>query len=199
MSDKVDPGGRRVCVAMLNGAHGIKGDVRMRPYTDDPHTLEQFGALFWGHSDTKVTVRLLHPVKGGWAARITGIENREDAERHKGTELFVTRDAMMDISPPDDPDSFFLVDLIGLPAISPSGDRIGTVAAIPDFGAGDLLELVLDQAIAVFGKSVLLPFEKRYVPDIDLEKGHIVVDLDAWVKIQSDRTESENDGGKSAL
>lgn len=192
MSDKVEPSERRVCVAMLNGAHGVRGDVRIRPFTDDPRTLERFDGLFWGDTGEKVTVRLLHPLKSGWAARITGIDNREDAERHKGTELFVSRIAMVEASPPDDPDSFFLIDLIGLTVISPSGDKLGTVAAVPDFGAGDLLELVLDEAVPVFGKSVLLPFEKRYVPDIELENGQLTVDLEAWIDAQSDQDKDNN-------
>lgn len=186
MSDRVEPNTRRICVAMLNGAHGIRGDVRIRPYTEDPHLLERFDAVYLGDGTDTVTVRLLHALRGGWAARITGVATREDAERLRGSELFVTRDALEDMSPPDDPDSFFLIDLVGLAAVTPTGDSLGTVVAVPDFGAGDLLELTLDQAVPAYGKSVLLPFKQRYVPDINLETGQMTVDLDAWLEQQSD-------------
>lgn len=182
MGDRQKRDERRICVATLGGAHGVKGDVRLRPFTDDPHTLERYDALFLGESATTVSVQLLRPLKNGWAARLNGVRSREDAERLKGTSLFVTRKALDSVhDADDDPDSFFLADLIGLAVRSPEGQDIGHIAAVPNFGAGDLLELRLHEAAAGFGKSVLLPFEHRFAPEIDIENGRITVDLKAWI------------------
>lgn len=186
MGDRQKQDERRICVATLGGAHGVRGDIRLRPFTDDPHTLERYDALFLGETTKTVSVRLLRPLKGGWAARMTGVETREDAERLKGTALYVTRPAL-DIGheADDDPDSFFLADLVGLTVVSPDGRDIGRIVGVPNFGAGDLLDLSLHEAVAGFGKSVLLPFARRFAPEIDLESGTITVDLKAWTDIET--------------
>lgn len=172
-----------VCVGALAGAHGVKGEAVVKAFTEDPEMLGRFDALHLGPGGQPLRLSLTRPVKGGWAARLQGVASREDAQALAGTELYVPRAAVETLNPAGE-DEYFLADLIGLTVVDAKGARLGAVRAVPDYGAGALVELALDAPVPGLGKSVLLPFETDFVPDIDLAGGRMQVNLPAWLEAQ---------------
>ncbi len=157
----------RVLVGKFGAAHGIKGELRLQSFTADPAAIKRYGPLgdATGRSFTLTGLRL---VKGDvFVARVEGIKTRSAAEALVNLELFVSRAAL----PPPEEDEFYLTDLIGLTARDPSGEKIGTVKNVLNFGGGDILEM----APAAGGETLLLPFTKATVPEIDLVKAEIIV------------------------
>ncbi|WP_281301050.1 MULTISPECIES: PRC-barrel domain-containing protein [unclassified Iodidimonas] len=200
------PPSQRICLAALAGAHGVRGAVRLKAFTDDPAAITRYGPLYLGDSNRQIELRLLSPVKGGWTAAITGIHDRDAAQALSGTRLYIDR-ALLDAAAdakgpnadaPDSPadtressdsesdDSYFLVDLIGLKAQAPDGRDLGMVRAVHDFGGGDLLDISLHEAAPGLGKSILIPFDRQFVPEVALKAGYLVLDLAAWLALQSD-------------
>ncbi|GER07893.1 ribosome maturation factor RimM [Iodidimonas muriae] len=179
----------RVCIAALAGAHGVRGAVRLKLFTQTPEAIAHYSPLYLEHSDTPITLRLTGPIKGGWAARLDGVDNRDQAQALSGKKLYTTREALEAAALSDadqEEDSYFLADLAGLSVLSPTGAPLGVVRTAHDFGSGDLLELTLDAPAPGLGKSVLLPFERRFVPDVDLAGRQITVDLALWLDLQND-------------
>lgn len=166
-----------VCVGKLAGAHGVRGDVRLKSFTADPAAIAGFSRLCQGPDGAPITLSALRPVKGGFAARLAGIATREAAQALAGTELYVPRDDL----PEPGADEYYLADLESLTAVDQSGNAIGQVKGVRNFGAGDVIELALDAPVAGYGKSVLMPFEAAFVPDVDLAQGKVVIALDAWL------------------
>ncbi len=177
------PDRRWICVAAISGAQGLRGAVRVLPFTTEPQALERFAALHLGEGGPTVSLRLERPLKRGWVARLAGIDTREAAEGLKGRKLFVPREALGDTA---DEDSYFCVDLVGLDVHDPGGGPLGRIADVPDYGAGSLVEIALAEPVAGFGKTVLVPFTRDYVPEIDLAAGRAVVDLAAWLDRQAE-------------
>jgi 16S rRNA processing protein RimM len=105
--------------------------------------------------------------KGHLVASFKGVADRDAAERLNGIELYISRDAL----PDTDEDEYYHADLIGLAAIDPQGASIGTVTAIHNFGAGDIIEIAPKN-----GPSLLLPFTNAVVPTVDLAAGHVVIE-----------------------
>jgi 16S rRNA processing protein RimM len=157
----------RICVGQIFGAHGIKGLVKLASYTDDPEAIVQYGDLTDEAGTRTFAVTLVGAAKDHWLAKIAGIEDRDAAEALKRTQLFVERDKL----PPPDEDEFYHADLIGLRAELPDGTALGTVSAVLNFGAGDILEIALPS-----GKKPLLPFDRETVPEIDMAAGRLVID-----------------------
>jgi 16S rRNA processing protein RimM len=114
-------------------------------------------------------------VRGLLIARIDGVDDRDQAEALKGLELTVARDVL----PKPRRDEWYLADLVGLAALAPDGSALGKVVAVHNFGAGDVVEIQPDGA-----PSVMLPFSKRVVPEVDIAAGRIVVDLPAEIEIK---------------
>jgi 16S rRNA processing protein RimM len=100
-------------------------------------------------------------------ARLDGVTDRNGAEALRGLRLYVSRDAL----PPAEPDEYYHHDLVGLAVALRSGERLGTIAAVHNFGAGDLLEVARDGA-----ESVMVPFTDPIVPIVDLAAGRVVID-----------------------
>ena len=114
------------------------------------------------------------------------MKNREDAQALKGTGLYVARDVFAE----EDEDEFYLADLIGLDAKDESGARVGFVRAVENFGAEDLVEVVLDKALPGLGRFAFIPFRKAFVPVVDIKGGSLTIAFDDWVSIHV----SERDG-----
>lgn len=169
-----------VCVGTLAGAHGVRGDVRLKSFTADPAAIAAFPRLCRGPDGPPVSLSALRPIKDGFAARVAGVGDREAAQALSGTELYVPREDL----PEPDADEYYLADLEGLTAVDQSGAAIGRVAGVQNFGAGDVIELMLDMPVAGYGKSVLMPFEAAFVPDVDIAHGKVVIALDAWLEGQ---------------
>jgi 16S rRNA processing protein RimM len=143
--------------------------VRIKTYTERPEDIAAYGPLSDEAGARRFDIVSVKPAKDGVFARIAGIDERAAAEALKGARLYVDRAAL----PEPEPESWYHGDLIGLAAVAPDGTALGTVEAVHNFGAGDLLE------IAFFGRRAteLVPFAKELVPEVDVAAGRIVLDL----------------------
>lgn len=153
-------------VAAVAGAFGVRGEVRLKCFTADPGAVAAYGPLE-AEDGRRFEVALDRPVKGGFAARLTGVATREEAEALRGLRLHVPRDRLPELAP----DEFYHADLLGLPIFDGGGVEIGRVRAVLDFGAGDILEIALPD-----GRGAMLPFTREAVPTVDLAAGRLVAD-----------------------
>ena len=153
---------KRIVLAAVAGAHGVKGELRLKLFSDSVESLSRHAKLYVGD----VERRLLSVRDGGKTAvaRFDGIADRGAAEALRGSLVEVDREAL----PPLGEGEYYHADLVGLPAHDRDGATIGKVVAIENFGAGDLLEIELDG-----GKTSLIPFKPGIA---DLEDGRIVLD-----------------------
>jgi 16S rRNA processing protein RimM len=159
---------RRVCVAQIGAPHGVRGEVRFRIFTEDPMAIKRYGPLESQDGTRRFEIESLRPAKQMFVARLKGIDDRDAAEQLTNLELFVARDRL---PPEDDDDTFYQADLIGLSVYDRQEVEVGTVLAVHNFGAGDLLEVQLRS-----GRPVMLPFTKAAVPVIDIAAGRMVID-----------------------
>ena len=159
-----DRSGRRIALAAVAGAHGVKGELRLKLFSDSAENLSRHETLFVGDLER----RLLSVSKGGKmaVARFEGISDRSTAESLRGSLVEVDRDAL----PPLEAGEYYHADLIGLPCEDRDGNLVGSVVAIENFGAGDLLEIE-----SPAGKRSLIPFRDGIA---DLEDGRIILDPD---------------------
>jgi 16S rRNA processing protein RimM len=157
----------RICVAQIGGAHGIRGEVKLKSFTADPMAVKDYGPLMSEDGSATFEIEALRPAKGHLVARLRGVEDRDAAERLAQLRLFVPRERL----PPPAADEFYYVDLIGLVAATADGTEVGTVVAVHDFGAGDILEL----RPRAGGATIMLPFTDAFVPVVDLAAGRITV------------------------
>lgn len=158
----------RVCVGVVAGAFGVRGEVRLKSFCAEPEAIASYGPLTSEDGSSTWEVQLTRSVKNGFAARLTGVTTRERAEALRGTRLFAPRSRLPQL--PDD--EFYHADLIGLAVLDTGGNALGEVKAVLNHGAGDLLEI----AGADPTQTVLLPFTRSAVPTVDVAAGRIVVD-----------------------
>jgi 16S rRNA processing protein RimM len=164
------PGKNWVCLGVITGASGIKGEVKIKSFTEDPQDLGDYGPVTAPRLGKAFKVKVLRAAKGGVVARIEGVADRNAAEVLKGEQLFVCRSALPAL--PDD-ETFYHADLIGLAVEDGSGLKLGKVKAVYDFGAGDMLEVALEAGIKE--KVVMIPFTKARVPLVDIAGGRLQV------------------------
>lgn len=165
-------GEARVCLGEVVGVHGVKGLVRVRPFTEEPEAFAAYGAL-QDESGRRVALEAVGRAKGVVLARIEGVADRTQAEALKGTRLYIARAALPAI---EEAETYYHADLIGLMAENADGQALGRVTAVHDFGAGDLLEIAPEPETGrKRGESLLVPFNRQAVPDVDLEAGRVVV------------------------
>jgi len=129
------PADRPVTLAAIIGAHGVTGEVRLKLFGDGPDSLRHYGSFNAG--GRVLTLKAIRPGPNGAVARFTEITDRNDAEALRGAELTVPRSAL----PPLGEGEYYHVDLIGLPCVGESGEAVGTVVLVENFGAGDILEI----------------------------------------------------------
>ena len=158
----------RICVAQIGGAHGTRGEVRLKSFTADPMAVMDYGALETEDGTATFELESLRPAKSHWVAQLRGVRDRNAAERLANTKLFVPRDRL----PAAETDEFYHADLIGVVAVTTDGRPLGTVVAIHDFGAGDILELRQESK----RDTVMLPFTTATVPVVDVAGRRIVID-----------------------
>jgi len=158
----------RICVAQIGAAHGIRGEVRLRSFTQDPMAITAYGPLESEDGTRRFEIEALRPAKDHFVARLAGVPDRDAAEKLTNIKLYVSRDRL---PPIEDDGTFYHADLIGLAAVTPDGAALGTVTAIHNFGAGDLVEI----KPAGGGEAMMVPFTDAAVPEIDVAAGRIVV------------------------
>jgi 16S rRNA processing protein RimM len=154
-----------ICVAEVATAHGVRGLVKLRCFTERPEDVAAYGPVF-DRNGRRLELEVIGPAPGGVLARAQGIEDRNAAEALRGTELFVPRSALPELAP----DEFYYSDLEGMEARRADGSRFGVVHGVANFGAGDLIEVVADD-----GQRISLPFTREIVPSIDLKSRRLVV------------------------
>jgi len=156
----------RVCIAKVGAAHGLRGEVRLFTFTDDPLKVSSYGALETADGARRFRIARLRATKNHLIATIDGVTTRAQAEQLNGLELFVPRERLP--APADG--EFYHADLIGLAAVTAEQRLLGTVVAVHNFGAGDIIEIAPAR-----GPTIMLPFSNAVVPDVDLKGGRIVI------------------------
>ena len=158
----------RVCVGAVAGSFGVRGEVRLKSFCAQPEAIGDYGPLTSEDGIRSFGVKITRAVKNGFAARLTGVRTKEQADDLRGARLYAPREALPTL--PDD--EFYHADLIGLPVLDSGGGALGKVKAVIETGAHDILEL---HSVGAQG-TILLPFTKEAVPTVDLEAGRIVAD-----------------------
>lgn len=155
-----------ICVAAIAGAFGVKGEVKLKAFTERPENCLAYGPLLSKDGRVVLTPVSHRLVKGAVAIKCPEVKTREEAESLKSTELYVPRENF----PEPDEDEYYAADLIGLEVKSTDGKRVGKIIAVEDFGAGDLLEIKPKE-----GKSFYHPFTLAATPKVDIKAGRVVI------------------------
>jgi len=177
---------RPILMAKIGAAHGLKGEVRIKPFTGDPLALGDYGPLFDARG-TLFEIDGLRPAKDMVIARLKSVTTREQAEMLNGTELFVERSQL----PQDiESDEYYQADLIGMQLRDESGEAYGTVESIQNYGAGDIIEVRKDRR-----NTFMIPFTQTAVTAIDLESRVMTIDPVAAGIAASDDEEAPGETG----
>ena len=155
---------RLLQVGRVSGAFGVKGEIRITTFTEDPLALKTYRDLKREDGSAGLTLTTVRAVKGAVIVTATGIDTRDQADALKGLKLFVSRN---DLPDPDE-DEFYLADLVGLAVRDPAGEVLGVIKSVQDFGAGDLLEVQ-----PPVGATWWLPFTREAVPAVDIAGGFV--------------------------
>ena len=157
-----------VCLGVITKPKGVRGEVRITSFTARPEDLTAYGPLHDGPGGRVLDIALGEILKGGVVvASIGGVGDRDQAEALRGVKLHVPRAAL----PEAEGDEYYHADLVGLEVVAADGAAIGSVAGLHNFGAGDILEVVRHD-----GESLMLPFTRDAVPQIDIAGGRVIVD-----------------------
>ncbi|MCH6587046.1 MAG: ribosome maturation factor RimM [Proteobacteria bacterium] len=167
----------RLCVGVIAGAHGVRGLVKIKSFTADPADLTAYGPLTDESGARRYQVAVTGRAKGVLLARIEGVGDRDAARALRGARLYVARAAL----PEPEDEEYYHADLIGLAVEDRAGAPLGRVAAVQNFGAGDILEIERpDQG------TLLVPFTKAAVPLVDPAGGRVVVEPPEETEAQPD-------------
>ncbi len=155
-----------ICVARIGAAHGVRGAVKLWTFTEDPFAVRHYGPLQAKDGKRQFEVVQAREARDHLVATFKGVTTRDEAERLNGLELYVARDKL----PATDDDEYYHADLIGLAAVTTTGDALGRVVAIHNFGAGDIIEIAPPK-----GSTLLLPFTNAVVPEVDIKGGRVMI------------------------
>ena len=158
----------RIRVARIGAAHGIRGEVKLWSFMESPMAVADYGPLETEDGARAFEIESLRPAKDHLVARIAGVADRDAAAKLTNTDLFVPRERLPAI---EEEDTFYYADLVGLAAVTAEGEAVGTVSAVHNFGAGDIIEI----APAGGGQTLMLPFTEAAVPEVDIKAKRIVV------------------------
>lgn len=168
MGTGVNSKAQKLLLGRIGAAHGIRGEVRIQSFTEDPLAIATYGPLSTNKPGLSITILTARTTTNVLVARLEGVNDRNAAEKLNGVELYVDRDLLPE---PDDDDDFYHADLIGLRAQLEDGTLVGLVTAVPNFGAGDLLEVRDERS----GDTYLYPFSKAVVPEVHVADGYLVL------------------------
>jgi 16S rRNA processing protein RimM len=171
----------KVCLGIIAGAHGVRGEIKVQSYTRAPRDILAYGPLSDERGQRRFAMSLVREERGRLVMRLPGIADRDAAQALAGTRLFVERARL----PAPPPDEFYHNDLLGLAAEEADGSAFGRIAALHDFGAGDLVELERPS-----GERVLLAFTRDVFPLVDVAAGRVVVAPPAEIDAE-ERTDEE--------
>jgi len=176
------------CVAIIVGAHGVHGAVKVKSFTQNPEDFSIYGPLLNAEGDVILTPKNPRPINNAFTMRSPEIKTREQAMAMKGTELFVPRSAF----PEPEEDEFYFTDLVGLDVKSTDGKRVGKIIGVEDFGAGTMLE-IRPVKTADNQNSFYHPFTKIAVPKVDVNAGRVVIHIEEAVMGKAPSSEPESD------
>ena len=160
----------RICLGAIAGVHGIKGEVKVKSFTEIDSDLDKYGAVENETGDRKFELKVVGHSKELLRVKIKGVDDRNEAERLIGTAFYVDRWVLPEL---EEDDEYYEADLIGLNVRTPASDEsAGTVAGLYNFGAGEILEI----KVKATGKLEMLPFTKEYVPEVNVKDGYIIVE-----------------------
>lgn len=158
----------QVLVGVIVGAHGIKGEVKLKSFTSDPLSIGRYGPL-QSSSGQQFEISKLKAAKDDFIASLKNVNHRNEAETLKGIELFVSREKLPKLKTHE----AYAHDLMGLDVVLENGTTLGKLVGMPNYGAGDLLEVAVDGS----SETVLIPFTNAFVPQEDFSGGRIIVNL----------------------
>lgn len=158
----------KICLGAIVGVHGIRGEVKVKSFTEDESHLTNYGPLSNLEGSRRFELKIVGHSKDLLRVKVKGIDDRNAAETLIGTGLYVERSLLPEL--PEE--EYYHSDLIGLMALNAKGEKVGVVNALYNFGAGDIIELK-----TVEGRLEMLPFTKAYVPTVNLKDGFIIVEM----------------------
>ena len=173
-----------LCVARIGAAHGVRGAVKLWTFTEDPFAVRRYGLLSSKDGKRQFEVATAREARDHLVATFKGVTTRDEAERLNGIELYVAREKL----PATDADEYYHTDLIGLAAVTTTGDALGRVLAVHNFGAGDIIEIAPPR-----GTTLMLPFSNAVVPEVDIAGGRVVIALPQEIEGE-DRNEARSPG-----
>jgi len=173
----------KVCVGVVTGARGLKGELRVKSFTADPDDIFAYGPVSDERGVETFEGRISGHAKDHLLVFLKGVTDRNRADEMKGTRLYVGRDAL----PAPDEDEFYHADLIGLEVALVTGEAWGHVRGVLDVGGGASLEIASPEGI------VMVPFTKDAVPTVDIANGKVIVDLPEGLLEDPDDDEEEED------
>ena len=160
---------RPILVGVFGAPQGVSGEIRVKSFTRDPKAIGAYGPLADMKGGRIFAFERLRALKDDiLVVKVKGLELREAAAALTGVELFTRRDRL----PPPSEDEFYYVDLVGLEAVTVTGEKLGRVVTVSNYGAGDILEIASEDG----GETLLAPFTKAVAPVIDFEAGRIVIE-----------------------
>jgi 16S rRNA processing protein RimM len=159
---------RRVLVGRFGAPYGVKGEVRLQSFTKIPDAIAGYRPLTDSGGARQFPIKSVRHVKDRlFVARIAGIDDRTSAGSLTNVELFLPRDSL----PPTSDDEFYLADLIGLSALDQNRAPLGRIKDVHDFGGGNILEI----ALLLGAETLLFPFTRGVVPEIDVAGGYVII------------------------
>jgi 16S rRNA processing protein RimM len=174
---------RKICVGMIMSAHGVRGLVRLRSFTEDPESLLDYKKLSDEKAEKTFTFKIKTAAKDFFIAEIKGLANKEQADALRGTKLYVPRSAL----PKTKKSEFYEADLVGLAAQDKQGKEYGAVKAVHNYGGGPFLEIGRSKS-----DSFMLPFTDACVPLVDVKVGQVTIDLpEGWMKEEKPKEEEK--------
>jgi 16S rRNA processing protein RimM len=156
-----------VAVGVITGAHGIRGQVKIRCFTADPYVLSDY-TLLNETGSKRYELRIDAETKAGLVGTLKGVKDRNAAELLKGTQFFIDKSKL----PEPDEEEFYYDQLTGLDVRDAAGTSLGTISAVYDFGAGDILEIRHTD-----GKKEMYPFTKVNFPQVRVQDGYVLAEL----------------------
>ena len=158
---------KRICIGAIVGVHGIKGEVKVKSFTEPDTNVDKYGVVENKNGNQKFELKVVGRSKELLRVKIKGVDDRTKAESLIGNGFYINREVLPEL---EDEDEFYEADLIGL-EVRQNNQVIGSVAGLYNFGAGEIIEIKLKST----GKLEMLPFTKAYVPEIKVSDGYITV------------------------
>lgn len=178
----------RVCLGVVTGAHGVRGLVKVKSFTEIPENVAAYGPVETKDGTRRFAIEVKGMVKDLVLCQLEGIDDRDVAEALRGTELHVPREHLPQAD--EDEEGWYHADLVGLRVVGEDGRSYGHVATVQNFGAGDLLEIAPEGG----GETVLMGFTGDNVRLVDIDGGRIVIDPPLGTFGEASGEASDEDG-----